>query len=96
MIDKRCLEERGFIFIFVTVPTTLACEPQMYFTSLVLSLRKKRAVNMSGKNDFRDVKPFVLIFANQNKGQNATRVTHRDLSRKNLILLQATTKLICF
>ena len=51
---------------------------------------------MSGKSDFRDVKPFVLIFANQNKGQNATRVTHHDLSRKNLILLQATTKLICF
>ena len=51
---------------------------------------------MSGKNDFRDVKPFVLIFANQNKGQNATRLTHCDLSQKNPILSQATTKLICF
>ena len=51
---------------------------------------------MSGKKDFRDVKPFVLIFANQNKGQNATRVTHRDLNQKNPILLQVTRKLICF
>ena len=33
------------------------------------------------QNDFRDVKPFALMLANQIKGSNTTRVNPRDLAR---------------
>ena len=33
------------------------------------------------QNDFGDVKPFVLILANQIKGENTARVTTSDLAR---------------
>ena len=32
------------------------------------------------QNDFSDVKPFVLMLANQIKGQNTARVTPRDVA----------------
>ena len=89
-------ERERVFFNFCNSPYNTSLLAADVFHIVASLLPEKRAANMTGKNDIRDVKPFVLIFANQNKGQNATRVTHRDLSRKNLILSQATTKLICF
>ena len=48
---------------------------------LVLSLRTNSVCEPEGENDFRDVKLFVLILANQIKGYNTARVTPRDLAR---------------
>ena len=45
----------------------LACEPQTYFRSSLLSLRNN-ACEPERQNDFHDVKPFVLVLANQIKG----------------------------
>ena len=39
------------------------------------------SANPSSKTIFRDVKPFVLMLANQIKGWNTARVTSRDLAR---------------
>ena len=49
---------------------------------VVASLPPKNSVCEPGRqNDFRDVKPFVLMLANQIKGHNTARVTPRDLAR---------------
>ena len=49
---------------------------------VVASLPPKNSVcEPERQNDFRDVKPFVLMLANQIKGYNTARVTPRDLAR---------------
>ena len=48
-------------------PKVLACEPQTYFLSSLLSLRKITCANPSGKR-FPWLKTFVLMLANQIKG----------------------------
>ena len=48
---------------------------------VVASLPPKNSVcEPERQNDFRDVKPFVLMLANQIKGHNTARVTPRDLA----------------
>ena len=47
---------------------------------VVASLPPKNIVSEPERqNDFLDKKPFVLMLANQIKGQNTARVTHREL-----------------
>ena len=47
---------------------------------VVASLSPKNNVRERDRqNDFHDLKPFVLMFANQIKGEKAVRVTPRDL-----------------
>jgi len=50
------------------------------WTAVVTSLSSKNnACEHDRQNDFRDLKPFVLMFATQIKGEKAIRVIPRDL-----------------
>ena len=49
----------------ILIRPIIACEQQTYFRSSLLSLRKINVCEPERQNDFRDVKPFVLMLANQ-------------------------------
>ena len=84
-------ERERVFFYFCNSPYNTSLLAADVFHIVASLLPEKRAANMTGKNDIRDVKPFVLIFANQNKGQNAFEwliATSAEKTRSSRRLLQ--------
>ena len=64
-VDREFTEVSVDTTEIILIRPTIACERQTYFLSSLLSLRKINVCQPELQNDFRDVKPFVLILANQ-------------------------------